>query len=597
MINNEALAGTFGAMTDNPVGNGYIGKFDNPILLPSSAYYPATLTAAFDYCFYYYHRIPNFRQVQKRLVRYFITDFEFPGDGDEREKEKLRKYLKNILDIEAKMLEMGDDWGCYGNAFMRFHYPFTRVLVDKRGGAIKLYYLSQFPEESIKFDLKSLTYEVPDPRTNGRSRVRLDFEDFEERTKDRMKLIRIDPRDIRIVYNELTDSASYVYKFAPRVRSQIQNNVLLTINTTPKYMLEAISKNCDLAFNEGEIFHFRAPTVSGVSYSCWGLPELMANMGMIYQIFAYMKADEAIARDMITPFRIFSMTPGGGEDPLHMMDGLFFQQQTSEIIANRRKDPLAIHSLPFPVNYQEFGANGKQYTPKDLLEYQNNQLLNSSGFPVDLYTCTMQVNQLPTALRLFQNNFWFIYNLYNKFLKWVVKKVQDYAREAPIEIQLQEPRFIDDLENTNLLGQLVMGDILPYDAIFKKLGIGDAVSAILRRQRQDAQIETGKTKIKEEVEKKEQAEAILQSNLETNDGNATAPAGAMGMPITDLYTQATALAQQWLSMPVGQRRQEMIRTREENNNLYLLAQQIMDQQRDQLRSQGEQMLKEQNGYF
>ena len=44
-MNNEALAGTFGAMTDNPVGNGFIGKFDNPILLPSSAYYPATLTA------------------------------------------------------------------------------------------------------------------------------------------------------------------------------------------------------------------------------------------------------------------------------------------------------------------------------------------------------------------------------------------------------------------------------------------------------------------------------------------------------------------------------------------------------------------------
>ena len=114
---------TFGSSTDSSImsgmmggdAGGFAGKFNNPILLPSSSYFPTTLSSAFDYCFYYYHNIPNFRQVQKRVVRYFITDFEFPGDGDDKEKEKERKYLKDILDIEAKMLRNGRYWGCYEN--------------------------------------------------------------------------------------------------------------------------------------------------------------------------------------------------------------------------------------------------------------------------------------------------------------------------------------------------------------------------------------------------------------------------------------------------------------------------------------------------
>lgn len=595
---------TFGSSTDSSImsgmmggdAGGFAGKFNNPILLPSSSYFPTTLSSAFDYCFYYYHNIPNFRQVQKRVVRYFITDFEFPGDGDDKEKEKERKYLKDILDIEAKMLEMGDDWGCYGNSFMRIHYPFTRYLKDDRSGKIKLWHIGQFPEEKVQFNLKDLTYTVPDPTTGGVSNVTLPFVDFEDRNKEHMKLIRVDPRNIRIVYNEISDSTRYIYKIPERIVSKIRQNVLLCVNTTPRLMLEAIQSKSDLAFNEGEIFHFKAPTISGVSYSCWGLPELVANFRNIYQIFTYMKADEAIAMDMITPFRLLSMAPGQGDnDIISNMDGLFFQQQASEIIANRRKDPFAIHAMSCPANYQEFGANGKQYAPKELIEFQNNQLLNGSGFPEDLFKCTMQVNIVPTALRLFQNNFWFIYNNYNKFLKWVVKKTQDYAQEPAIPVKLQEPQIIDSLENTNLLTQLVMSGVLPYDTILKKFGMSDAVGAILRRQKQEAEIEIGKQEVQEEMERKQQASAILQASMENSEDGGGAAGGA-GMPVTDLYAQATNLAQQWLSMPVGPRRQNMMQTQQQDNNLYLLAKQIMDQQRSQLKSQGEQMLKEQSGY-
>ena len=588
-----------GTMGGTEGGSGFSGKFDNPILLPSSAYYPTTAASAFEYCLYFYHNIPNFRQVQKRVVRYFITDYEFIGDGDEKEREDERRYLRDVLDLEAKMLEMGDDWGCYGNSFMRLHYPFTRYLKDTRFDKLKLYHIEQFPQSKIKFNFNDLTYTVPDPKTQGKTTVNLPFVDFEDRNKEHIKLIRIDPRDIRIVYNELSDTARYIYKFQARVVSQIQQGVLTVVNSTPRYMLEAMQRKCDLEFNDGEVFHFKAPSVSGVSHSCWGLPELIANFRQIYQIFIYMKADEAIARDMITPFRIFSMAPGQGDDNiLGNMDGLFFQQQASEVIANRRKDPTAIHAMACPVNYQEFGATGKQYAPKDLIEFQNNQLLNGSGFPEELYKGTMQPQGIPSALRMFENNFWFIYNNFNKFVKWVVKKTQAFVKEPPMEVKWAEPQMIDNMENTNLISQMVMSGVLPYDVLFKKFGISDPVKTMMKRKKQDKELEIAEGELTEEMERKQQATEILQASLEEGGGEGGVGGGMSGsMPVTDLYQQASQLAQQWLSMPVGQRRQNMMQTQASDNQLYLQAKQIMEQQRSQLQSQGAQMMKEQNGYF
>lgn len=582
-------------------GEGFTGKFDNPVLLPSSAYYPSNLSAALDWCRYYYFKIPNFRQVQKRVVRWFITDFEFPGDGDEKEKDSLKVYLKDILDLPAKMIEMGDDWGCYGNAFMRFHYPFTRYIKDTRFSNTKFYTLSQFPEDKIKFNLNDLTYTIPDPNTSFKTTVELPFVDVMDRSKNSLKLIKMDPRFIRIIYNELSDSVRYVYKFNAHTIQQIKANNLLVINTTPRYMLEAMSKGCDVIFKEGEVFHFRSPVISGISYSDWGLPELMANFSQIYQIMLYMKSDEAIARDFITPFRLFSMPQQGGPqgDVLQNMDGYIFQDQMSQIIANRRKDPTAIHAVPMAVEYQEFGANGKSFAPKELIEFQNDQLLNGCGFPVELYKLSLQTQQVPTALRIFQNAFWFIYNNYNKFTKWVVKKVQDYSRSAQLEVRLQEPQMADNLENTNLITQLVMGGVLPYDVIFKKFGLNNAVDELVKRKKQDLEVEQKSQEAQDDMQRAQQAQELLQQNLEDSEGqggDGGAVGGSGGMPVTDKYQQAAQIAQQWLSMPVGQRRVAMTDTKQQDMQLYALAKNIMDEQRSQLQSQGAQMMKEQMGF-
>lgn len=576
-------------------GSSYAGRFSNPVLLPSSTYYPATLTAALDFCRYFYYTIPNFRQVQKRTVRYFVTEFEYPGDGDITEKEKLDKYLKDVLDLPQTMITMGDEWGCYGNAFVRFYYPFKRYLIDRRNG-LNLYAIGMFDkyETQVVYNMANMTYTVPDPANDFKSNYTFEFVDFEDRDKNNLKLIIMDPRYIRMQYCDISKMVRYIYKFSPKSVGQVKNNEIPVINSIPRYMLEAMKDNNDIRFRDGEVFHFTSPLISGVSYSNWGMPELIANFRHIYQLMLYLKADEYTAMDFMMPFRLFSMAPGGGgEDVAQTLDASFFQAQIQTIIANRRKDPTLMHSVACPVNYQEFGANGKQFAPKELLQYQNEQLLNGCGFPVELFQCSLQTQQYPTALRIFQNNFWFIYNNYNKFVKWVVKKVQDFSGEGMIEVNLQEPKLADNLENTNILMQLVMSGIVPYDKVFKNLGISDAVAAMVRRREQDMEVEEETQKKQEEMEKKQLAQQML---MQDQEGGGGAPAGGGGMPVTDRYQQAAAMADQWLRMPVGQRREAMQALEAQDVELYALAKQIMEQQRSQMQSMGAQQMKEQAGY-
>ena len=76
-------------------------------------------------------------------------------------------------------------------------------------------------------------------------------------------------------------------------------------------MLKAIALEQDFLFNEGQIFHFKAPTISGVSNYGWGLPETIANFRHIHQLQVLRKIDEAVGLDYMLPFRLFHPNASG----------------------------------------------------------------------------------------------------------------------------------------------------------------------------------------------------------------------------------------------------------------------------------------------
>lgn len=577
-------------------------QFSDPFMLPSSNSIPTELQSALDFCLYLYYLNPLYRRASIRVVSHFITDLDFiDKTGSQDERDTLKDYLLNQLDLFGILLECGQEWACYGNAFIRLHLPFDRVLVDHRDGKYKEYAVSMFGNDA-KYDYKTLTYNVPDPATfdkpaGKRGRISLNFIDRPSRDKDRIRLKRLDPRQVVLQHAFLSGKTQILYRFESEFVSLIKAGTLYQVNETPMSMLKAIALDQDFIFNDGQVFHFKAPSISGISNYGWGMPETIANYRHIHQLQVLRKIDEVVGLDYMLPFRLFSPEPSPtANDPMNYMLMNRWGSEIKEIIKRRRTDPFAMHALPFPVTYQEFGAAGKQLAPKELVEYHNNVLLDAMGYPAELFKGSLQVQQIPTAVRLFENSFHFIHHGFDKIAKWVTRRVLDYIGQAQIGVELQPPRLADDLERQRVYMQLAAGAELPRSIAYAGFGIKDPVEAIKQRTIEDIEIKKEQAKLDEDFQRQQQLgsiDTIIQSQTQqpgsspAGDANA-APGGSMS--VTDIQQQAEQQAQQLLKMPVGERQKQMVAIKAGNPNLHAMVKQKMEEMRSQAASEGKAQL-------
>jgi hypothetical protein len=579
--------------------------FADPFLLPSSTAIPTELQSALDFCLFLYYLNPLYRRASTRVISHFVTDIDFVGkDGDQDERDEFKKFLIDDLDIFGALLEVGQEWSCYGNAFLRLHLPFDRVLVDHRDGKYKEYALPMFGAD-VKYDYKAMKYDVPDPTTfdrpkDKRARVKLDFIDRPSRDKSRIRLRKIDPRQVVLQHSFMSGKQQMIYRFEPEWVTMIKNSIMYQVNETPMSMLKAIALEQDFLFNEGQVFHFKAPTISGVSNYGWGLPETIANFRHIHQLQVLRKIDEAVGLDYMLPFRMFHpVASSQASDPMNYMLLNRWGSEIKEVIKRRRLDPFAMHALPFPVSYQEFGAQGKNLAPKDLVEYHNNVLLDSMGYPAELFRGSLQVQQIPTAVRLFENSFHFIHQGFDRIVKWVSGRICDYIGQQRLETSLQLPRLADDLERQRVYMQLAAGAEIPRSIAYGPFGIKDPVEAAKQRAQEDIEIQKEQMKLQSDFQRQQQLgsmDSILAQQAQQSGGGGSSPAGMEGaagggdMNPLDIQNKAAELAQQWLQLPVGERQKQMAAVRTSNPNLHAMAKQKMEEMRSQAESQGRQAL-------
>lgn len=571
-------------------------KFDDPFLLPSSQSFPDTLQTALDLCLFLYYLNPQYIQASARVARHFVTDFDYPGDGSTDEKSDLDEYLHYTLQLPSFMTELGDEWAAYGNGFARIHFPFDRMLVDPRTNST---YSLDFFGRKCKYNYQKMMYNVPDPGDpKGTSRVDMSFRDYPSTDISRVKLRKINPRYITIHHNPISGDSQYVYRFEPEVLSDVKKGRLHVVNTTPMQMLEAISKNEDFMFSPDSIFHLKAPTVCGISNAGWGMPGTIANYRNLHQLQVYRKIDEAVGMDYMLPFRIFS--PAANMQPNEAFALMRSERWTSEIrkiIQNRRLDKFAMHSLPFPVEYQEFGYQGKELTPKDLIEFQTGALLDGMGYPQELFKGSLTWMQVPTAMRLFENSFMFLHMGFNSLTQWVVRRIQAWAKRPKIKIMLQKPSLADSLERKQLVFQLgAMGEI-SRETAYSALGIDNVVDEVEKRLEEDMEIEKRRLKLQTEFQREAETGSLEGADAaESGQQSGTAPGmvqpgGVPGQTPLDTQSDADSLAQYWLQIPSdGERAKAMSAVRNQNESLYSLAKEKMEQYRRQGESQGRESM-------
>jgi len=286
------------------------------------------------------------------------------------------------------------------------------------------------------------------------------------------------------------------------------------------------------------------------------------------------------------------------------------------MLANRRRDPAAWNTLPFPVQYQALGGDAKQLAPKELLDQGQETLLNSIGVPVELFKGTLQVQAAPAALRLFEATWNAVPANYNNLLQFIVRRVSQILSWEPATVSMARVTHADDLQRQQTKLQLMgSGQVSPTTGL-KSVGL-DYRDEVQRNMDDQRFMAEEQAKVQGQME-----QAAQMSQLSSQPQGGAPPAGAApggdpaaaGTPqaaaaqglaaqlptgpnqaITpeELLSRAQYMASQLLGMPESQKDSELIRLKRMDPTLHAQVRMRMDDMRQQMRTQGGAMLQAQ----
>lgn len=450
--------------------------YPDPFYDIASLSVPSNFRSALYWCEYVYSIFGTYRMAMERIISYFLTDIEILNASDD-ETEKWQNFLTNSINTLTNVQSLLRDRMCYGNGFASVIVPFVRWLscpTERCGYSAPL--KEVYNTEVFKFEWQMPKFVASCPLCKKRGVWKIDDRPDDEESKIKVK--RWNPHEIEILHDPYTDDVSYIWRIPEDYKRLVRQGHLFHLERVAEPVLHAIHNNQVFRFNNDVIFHMKEPTLAGIINRGWGIPRILSNFRQIWYIQVLRRFNEAIALDYVVPFRI--ITPGSPTgstgkgamptDPLLMYNGSDFRGQVNAMIRRRRRDPGALQVLPFPVNFQMFGADANQLAPRDLMDQGMETLLNDAGTPVELYNGSLQLQTAPVALRLFESTWHHLVHDSNQFLQWLVRQVGQIMSWEIVEARLKRVTIADNLEKQMMAAQLMMSQQLSGTTVLRDFG-------------------------------------------------------------------------------------------------------------------------------
>lgn len=616
-------------------------RFPDPFCDIASLSMPESIQTALRWCEYIMNANGPYRQAIDRVVSYFITDIEVYDIDDKRtgteEKEKFRAFLEDTLGIKNVLHTVALDYMTYGNSFTSLLVPFRRYLSCKKCH-LEMPLDKVHNSDQCAFAWQNFEFYATCPKCKNRGPWR--HIDRRSGDADNVHVKRWSPHEIDILWDPYTGECSYVWKIPADYRALIKAGHLHHLERASWEVIQAIKNEQNLMFDKGVVYHLREDPLAGMRNRGWGISRVLTNFRQAWYVQILHRYNEAIALDYIIPFRVITPAPRGGDqqssDPVHTINLSSFSSRVQSMLRARRTDPARWNVLPFPVNYQSLGGDATTLAPRDLMDQALDTLLKCIGMPVELFNGTLSFQSAPAALRLFEANWGHLPHNLNSFLGHLVDGVSSMMSWEPMGVRLTRVTHADDLNRQMAKLQLMQGQQISKTTGLKSVGIDyqEEVQQMLQEEKVYAEEQQ---RMQEEMAQAQQMQDLAQS-AEMMQGAGNPGAGATGMPPPaagggappppapggapggappmpgqapsavdqflmqrqnspnvprtpeELQMQAQLIANQLLSMPDALKDAELLKLKRADATMHALVTSIIDDIRQQARSQGGAMV-------
>lgn len=609
-------------------------RFPDPFCDIASLSMPESIQTALRWSEYIMNANGPYRQAIDRVVSYFITDVEIYDIDDNQtgreEKEKFRTFLEDTISIKNVLHTIGMDYMTYGNSFTSLLVPFRRYLSCRKCG-LEMPLDKVYNSEQCAFQWQNFEFHATCPKCKQRGA----WHHIDRRSGDAesVHVKRWSPHEIDILWDPYTGECSYVWKIPADYRGLIKDGHLHHLERASWEVIQAIKNEQNLMFDKGVIYHLREEPLAGMRNRGWGISRILTNFRQAWYLQILQRYNEAIALDYVIPFRVITPAPRGGDaqssDPVHTINLSSFSARVNSMLRARRTDPARWNVLPFPVNYQALGGDATQLAPKDLIDQALDTLLKCIGMPVELFNGTLSFQSAPAALRLFEANWSHLPHNMNLFLAYLISGISRTMSWEPVGARLMRVTHADDLNRQMAKLQLMQGQQISKTTGLKSVGVDyqEEVKQMLEEEKIYAEEQQ---RMQEEMEQAQQMQDLAQS-AEMMAGAGNAGAGATGMPQgggapapagpggappmpgqqpsavdqfimqrqnspnvprtpEELQMQAQLIANQLLSMPESVKDSELIKLKRGDATMHALVTSMIDDIRQQARTQGGAML-------
>lgn len=563
------------------------------------------------------------RTALDRVVSYFLTDIDIGAVTaqdymDDDENEKWQRQLRS-MDVVGTVRRANMDMKCYGTYFVSLQVPFHRHLGCPRCG-----YRSAFrefttnPRFNFRFSQFEFTGSCPvrDCKYSGKFTVI----DEPDNRQDDLKFKLWPPTEIEIIYDLFTDDMEFVWRIPEDYKNQIRQGRLFQLERISKPVLEAIKTNSLYRFNKDKLFVGREMGPSGLRTRGWGFSPLLYNSRQMWYVEVLHRYNEALALDYIVPMRVITpdvkyYAPDQGFNSINLADQ--FKRQIGNIIRQHRKKPTGWHTLPFPVNFQQFGADANKLVPYELLGQGYDALLDALGSPSELRRGSTQIQAAPTFLRIFESQHYHMVYQNNALLAWAVRRICEVLNWEPVDARFRRVQHADDLQRQLNILQMAMGGEVSKTEALRTLGLDrrDQRRQVMEDARYDQELQARMQEEMDQVSFGQQlARGMPQGGAPGQPGQpgqdpnaqagaqATVPPGGPMAPGTsiaalipgesnpmtpeDMEAAAGTAAQTLLGMPASQRISELRALAKKNPAMHKMVKGKMEEYRSRARSQG-----------
>lgn len=600
----------------------------NPFFDMATRAMPHDFRTALNWCEFVFYG--TYRAAVERIVSYFITEVEIgsvsPAQKSlgEDERQKIQQFFDATLQIKRVLQQLGMDRMCYGNALASVMVGRKRMVIcpnQECGFSIPLRRVWELEGADFTWTDFKLVGRCPQCQKSGIWA----FEDLPAQ-EDATQIKIWSPKEILLEYDPYSHATVYYWDPPGDYRERIRRGDPQVLEHVPLEVIKAVEIRGLYRFDDDVIYHMREPTTSGVPSRGWGVSRIFSNFRRIWRSQVVERYNEALMMDHIVPVKILTPavrrgSPGDIGDPLQMMNLQDFSASVRSMIHRWRKDPNSWHTLPVPVEYHLIGGEAKALAPVDLLDHMQEAMLADLGLPVEMYRGTMQVQAMPTALRLLASTWSHLVGEYNQFLKWLARRLCRLFTWEPFQASLRPVTLADDIDKQMLLLQLMTQQSVSQTTGLRALGLDrkHELRLLAEEARDDQRIQQ---EIQREMETMSFGQDLAAGNAPAMGPNAaplgTSPVAAAPVPSGDLsaagapaavpplamtmpgsaqsrtpqevLSQAEEVANYLMGQPESIKDSMLRRLKQTDAVLHAVVKSVMDERRQQARLQGGAML-------